>query len=325
MKVSIIGAGSWGTALASAVKNSGCETTLFFRDAAKAREVSISRINPRLPDFSLDKSIRVSSEEMDLVHSDLLIFATPAQALRSTAQAIAHLFNDRINVVIASKGIEQASRQFMSDVVHSVSPKFFPLMLSGPSFANDVVRDLPTAVTVASNSLDVSLFIAKNLSSRNFRIYASNDLRGVEFGGAAKNVIAIACGMAEGLGLGESARAALMTRGFSELVKMGVTLGGSKETLFGLSGLGDLLLTASSQQSRNFSLGYRLARNEEQDANPLIGISEGAWTAPVLLEMALDLGIEMPVTEAVVRVLSGETSCSSEANALLSRPLRMEF
>jgi glycerol-3-phosphate dehydrogenase (NAD(P)+) len=225
--------------------------------------------------------------------------------------------------LIATKGIERGTHLFMSDVLREICPSAEPFCLSGPSFARDVAIGLPTAVTLAGPSLDQASHIANALSTPSFRIYASDDLRGVEIGGSVKNVLAIACGIAEGLGLGDSARAALTTRGFAELLRAGAALGGKNSTLLGLSGLGDLLLTCASHQSRNFSLGLRLGAGGDA-ADPSGAVTEGAWTAPVIVEMARERHIEMPVVEAVARVLDGSSSPRDEVTRLLSRPLKAE-
>ena len=324
MKPAIIGAGSWGTALAITVAQACGEAILFARDDAKAAAMMRARENPRLPGIDIPSQVLITAEPAALRTADCIIIATPAQAMRAMVQAVAPNLAKGIPALIAAKGIERGSNLFMSDVLREVAPELEPFALTGPSFAADVANGLPTAVTLAGFSLSQSIALAARLSTRSFRIYAGDDLRGAEFGGAVKNVLAVACGMAHGLSLGDSARAALTTRGFAELMRAGAMLGARRETLLGLSGLGDLLLTASSAQSRNFALGVRLARGQAA-ADPSGSVTEGAWTAPVIVAMARERNIEMPVAEAVSRIIAGESTPAAEVERLLSRPLTTEF
>lgn len=324
MKPAVIGAGSWGTALAITAAQACGSAMLFARDVAKASEMQRTRENPRLPGIAIAEEITITADPAGLSKADCLIIATPAQGLRQMMQQLAPHLTDGIPGLIAAKGIERGTNLFMSDVLREAAPAIEPFALSGPSFAGDVARGFPTAVTLAGFSLAQSAALAASLSTRSFRIYAGDDLRGAEFGGAVKNVLAIACGISEGLGLGDSARAALTTRGFAELMRAGSMFGARKETLLGLSGLGDLLLTASSAQSRNFSLGVRLAKGAAA-ADPSGSVTEGAWTAPVIVSLARERGIEMPVAEAVTRILDGTSKPSDEVARLLSRPLTTEF
>lgn len=324
MKPAIIGAGSWGTALAITTARATGSTILLARDAAKAADMQSTRENSaRLAGVRLEDRISVIADLEALHQVDCLIIATPAQSLRATMASLSPFITRGTPALIAAKGIEQGSHLFMSDVLKAVCPQAEPFCLSGPSFARDVAMGLPTAVTLAGPSLEKAARLASALSTPSFRIYASDDLRGVEIGGAVKNVLAIACGIAEGLKLGDSARAALTTRGFAELLRAGEALGGKPSTLLGLSGLGDLLLTCASNQSRNFSLGLRLGQGGEA-ADPSGAVTEGAWTAPVIWEMAREKHIEMPVVEAVARVLDGSSSPRDEVTRLLSRPLKAE-
>lgn len=324
MKPAIIGAGSWGTALAITAARACGEAMLFARDAAKAADMQQARENRvRLPGVKLEDGILVTADPEILHGADCLIIATPAQSLRAMMIALAPFIAKGTPALIAAKGIERGTHLFMSDVLRQAAPNTEPFCLSGPSFARDVALGLPTAVTLAGPSLDHAAEIAAALSTPSFRIYASDDLRGAEIGGAVKNVLAIACGIAQGLRLGDSARAALTTRGFAELLRAGAALGGKPATLLGLSGLGDLLLTCASAQSRNFSLGVRLGQGMDA-ADPSGAVTEGAWTAPVILEMAREQAIEMPVVEAVARVLDGTSAPRDEVTRLLSRPLKAE-
>jgi glycerol-3-phosphate dehydrogenase (NAD(P)+) len=324
MKPAIIGAGSWGTALAITAARATGSAILFARDAAKAADMQSTRENSaRLPGVRLGDTITVTANPETLRQADCLIIATPAQSLRTMMTSLSPFIAKGTPALIAAKGIERGSHLFMSDVLREVCPQAEAFCLSGPSFARDVAMGLPTAVTLAGPSLEEAARLASALSTPSVRIYASDDLRGAEIGGSVKNVLAIACGIAEGLKLGDSARAALTTRGFAELLRAGEALGGKPSTLLGLSGLGDLLLTCASHQSRNFSLGLRLGQGGEA-ADPSGAVTEGAWTAPVILEMAHEKHIEMPVVEAVARVLDGSSSPRDEVTRLLSRPLKAE-
>ena len=320
----IIGSGSWGTALTLVTYQALGKAILFSRNKSIATTIKETQINPRLPNILIPDQISVTAELEDIRQGDIIIIACPAQSVREVFERINPYIRGSATVIITAKGIEKVSGKFLSDVILEYNNQINPFVLSGPSFALDVATGRPAAVTLAGRSLDESMSLAVQLSTKTFRIYGSNDLLGAQFGGSAKNVLAIACGVAEGLGLGESARSALLTRGFAELVRMGIAIGASRETLFGLSGLGDLLLTASSYQSRNFSLGVRLARGESIN-DPLDGVTEGAWTAPVLQKLSAKYEIGMPIVDAVVRILSGEGNCSSEVDKLLSRPIKSEI
>ena len=247
----------------------------------------------------------------------------PAQAVRSAAKALSPLLAARTPVIVCAKGIERGTKKFMTEVIAECAPNAVPAILSGPSFAADVARGLPTAVTLASRDCKIASQLAQAIGSASFRPYHSTDVRGVEIGGAAKNVLAIAAGIVAGRGLGASAAAALTTRGFAELTRFGKAYGAKAETMMGLSGLGDLLLTCSSPQSRNFSFGVALGRGQRP---PEIhgGLAEGVFTAPVLLEMARDRGVEMPISTAVAALLAERMSVDAAIESLLTRPFRAE-
>jgi glycerol-3-phosphate dehydrogenase (NAD(P)+) len=231
----------------------------------------------------------------------------------------------RTPIIACAKGIEHGTHKFMTEVISECAPNATPAILSGPSFAADVARGLPTAVTLAAHDETLAADLAKALASRTFRPYQSSDVRGVEIGGAAKNVLAIASGIVTGRGLGASASAALTTRGFAELVRFGRALGARTETMMGLSGLGDLILTCSSPQSRNFSFGVNLGKGDAvKDIHGKTGLAEGAFTAPVLLEMARERNVDMPISSAVAAVLAGGMSVDEAIESLLARPIRSE-
>jgi glycerol-3-phosphate dehydrogenase (NAD(P)+) len=247
----------------------------------------------------------------------------PAQAVRAVMGALAPVLAERTPVIVCAKGIERGSKKFMTEVVGECAPKARAAILSGPSFAADVARGMPTAVTLAAADGKLAADLAQAVGSATFRPYHSSDVRGVEIGGAAKNVLAIAAGVVTGRQLGASALAALTTRGFAELVRFGKVYGAKPETMMGLSGLGDLLLTCSSPQSRNFTFGIKLGRGERLDSIHA-GLAEGVFTAPVLLDMARDRAIDMPISAAVAALLAGTMTVDAAIESLLTRPFKAE-
>lgn len=319
--VAVIGAGAWGTALAMVAARAGRSVTLWARNAEHATRISSTRDNPRLPGVRIAPDIVVTSELGLAARADMLLIATPAQHLRGAVNMLASHIPRPTPVVACAKGIEHGTHRFMSDVIAEAAPHAQPAILSGPSFADDVARGLPTAVTLAAKDEELASHLVQALGSPTFRPYHSTDIRGVEIGGAAKNVLAIAVGIAVGRRLGASAQAALTTRGFAELTRLGRALGARSETLTGLSGLGDLILTCSSPQSRNFALGLALGRGEQPPAGKL---AEGEFTAPVLIELAASQNIEMPVSEAVAAILSGRSTIDAAISGLLTRPFKAE-
>ncbi len=319
--VAVIGAGAWGTALASIAARAGRAVMLYARDAEAAAHMTATRKNPRLPDVSLDARIIVTSNIAAAARADIILLATPAQNLREAAAALAPHLATATPVVACAKGIERGSHKFMTEVIAEAAPKAVPAILSGPSFAGDVARGLPTAVTLAAKDESLASALVQALGSSTFRPYHTSDVRGVEIGGAAKNVLAVAAGIVVGKQLGASAQAALTTRGFSELVRLGRACGARSETMSGLSGLGDLILTCSSPQSRNFSLGIALGRGERPAKGKL---AEGEFTAPVLIELAASKNVDMPVSSAVAAILSGASTIDEAIENLLTRPFKAE-
>jgi glycerol-3-phosphate dehydrogenase (NAD(P)+) len=319
--IAVLGAGAWGSALANLAAQAGHSVTLWARDPAKAAAMQQSRENPRLPGARLHERVEVTGSFADTASADAILLVVPAQALRSVASKLNKL--DGTPVIACAKGIERGSLKFMTEVIAEAAPDAAPAILSGPSFAADVARGLPTAVTLAARDEGSASTLARALGSPTFRLYHSTDMRGVEIGGAAKNVLAIAAGIVVGRGLGASAAAALTTRGFAELSRFGQALGARPETLTGLAGLGDLILTCSSPQSRNFSLGVALGQGKPE---ALRGdkLAEGAATAPALVEMAKKMNIDMPIAAAVAAVLDGQLSVDQATESLLTRPLRAE-
>ncbi len=319
--IAVIGAGAYGTALADVAARAGREVVLYARSPAGAEMMQTSRSNPRLPSASIDDAVFVTSDLTLAARADIILLAVPSQQLREALTAIAPLLPAGKPVVACAKGIEQGSHKFMTEVIAEVTPDVLPAILSGPNFADDVAAGLPTAVTLACADETIAIALVQALGSATFRPYHSTDVRGVEIGGAAKNVLAIAAGIVAGKELGASALAALTTRGFSELLRLGVACGARTETISGLSGLGDLILSCSSAQSRNFSLGVALGRGELPPAGKL---AEGAFTAPVLIELAEANNVDMPVAKAVAMILGGGLSVDQVIEGLLTRPFKAE-
>jgi glycerol-3-phosphate dehydrogenase (NAD(P)+) len=319
--VAVIGAGAWGTALAGVAARAGRDVTLCARDAAAAAAMSASRENPRLPGVHLDTRIAVTGDLGFATRADIILLVVPAQNLRAAAAALAPHLRAKTPVIACAKGIERGTHHFMTEVIAQAAPLAEPAILSGPSFASDVARGLPTAVTLATSDETLASALVHALGSATFRPYHSTDVRGVEIGGAAKNVLAIAAGIVVGKQLGASALAALTTRGFSELLRLGRACGARHETMSGLSGLGDLILSCSSPQSRNFSLGLALGRGEQPPRNRL---AEGEFTAPVLIELAASQDVDMPVASAVAAILSGAITIDQAIENLLTRPFKAE-
>ena len=319
--VAAIGAGAWGTALACVSARAGREVILYARDAAHAARIASTRENPRLPGVRLAADIAVTGDIVAAARADIILLATPAQHLRAAANALGPHLREDAPVIACAKGIEHGTRKFMTEVIAEAAPQARPAILSGPSFADDVARGLPTAVTLAASDEALASRLVQALGSATFRPYHTSDVRGVEIGGAAKNVLAIAAGIVAGKELGASAQAALTTRGFSELARLGRASGARTETLVGLSGLGDLILTCSTPQSRNFALGLALGRGQPPSTGKL---AEGEFTAPVLIELAASQNIDMPVSRAVAAILSGQLTIDAAIEALLTRPFKAE-
>jgi glycerol-3-phosphate dehydrogenase (NAD(P)+) len=323
--IAIVGGGAWGTALANAAAAAGRDVILWMRDADAARQIQASRVNARyLPGVRLGERVRVTAATSELRTAAAVLLVVPAQATRASLVTLSADLPGDAPIVVCAKGIERGSGRFLTDIVGELRPQAPVAVLSGPSFADDVARGLPTAVTLACRDEVVAADLAGALSGPSLRVYHGGDVRGVEIGGAAKNVLAIACGIVEGRGLGESAKAALTARGFAELLRFARAYDGRAETLMGLSGLGDLVLTCSSAHSRNFSFGERLGRGvplAEAGAGKLV---EGAATASVLTELARRKSVDMPIAEAVDAIIAGRLTIDQTIEALMSRPLRTE-
>ncbi len=323
MKAGIIGAGAWGTALAQLLASDGQDVALWALEPDVVDAINAGHENPLyLANIPLSPSIRATGAMADLAACEMLLVVSPAQHLRRVvAQAPAG-----VPLVLCSKGIEAGTSLLMSEVAQQARPGSPIAVLSGPTFAHEVARGLPTAITLACEDRDLGQRLAARIARASFRPYLSDDVIGAEIGGAVKNVLAIACGVAEGAGLGLNARAALISRGFAEMTRFGLARGARAETLGGLSGLGDLVLTCSSTNSRNFSLGKGLG--EGARAADLLSnrrtVAEGAHTAPVLRDAARAAGVEMPVVEAVCALLADAAPLADVIDALLARPLRPE-
>jgi glycerol-3-phosphate dehydrogenase (NAD(P)+) len=323
--IAVLGAGAWGTALANVAARDGRRVSLWARDAAAVSAMAARRESKYLPGIRLADSITPTGALKDAASADVVLIVVPAQALRAVAAPLAPLLRAGTPVIACAKGIERTSKKFMTEVIAECVPQAVPAILSGPSFANDVARGLPTAVTLAAQDETMAKELAHALAAPSFRPYHSTDVRGVEIGGAAKNVLAIAAGIVAGRGLGASAAAALTTRGFAELVRFGRAFGARAETLTGLSGLGDVILSCSTAQSRNYSLGFALGQGRKvEDAQRDGKLAEGLFTAGVLVEMANERGVDMPIATAVAAVLDGRFDVDQAVESLLTRPLRAE-
>jgi glycerol-3-phosphate dehydrogenase (NAD(P)+) len=327
MKAAVIGGGAWGTALAQVCARAGREVILWAREPEVVEGVNAAHENAIfLKGVALDPAIRATSEFGDLAGADLVLAVPPAQHMRATLAAFAPHARDGLPILLCSKGIEQGSLKLMTEVLAETIPQAQAAVLSGPSFAGEVARGLPTAVTLACPEAGCAEDLAEAIATPTFRPYFATDMIGAEAGGAVKNVLAIACGIVEGRGLGRSAHAALITRGFAELTRLAVALGGEAETVAGLCGLGDLVLTCSSPQSRNMSVGLALGGGQtlEEALAGKLSVAEGVASAPAVRELARRLGVETPICEAVAAILAGEAGVDDAIRGLLARPLREE-
>ncbi len=324
--VAVVGAGAWGTALALVAANAGRQVTLWAREVDVVESVNRTHENKRfLAGITLPSSIVATGELAECASAEAVLVVAPAQYVRATLASLRGTMKAKTPVAVCAKGIEEKTGALLSEVLSETLREAEPAMLSGPSFARDVAMGKPTAVTIAARS-EIAARLQATLGAPSFRPYATDDLTGVALGGAAKNVYAIACGMVEGAGLGESARAALLARSFAELMRLGVALGAKAETLMGLSGLGDLVLTATSATSRNFSLGVALGRGASfkgmaGEGKPL---AEGAFTAPALVARGKREKVELPIAEAVADVIAGKLDVKRAGERLLARPVGME-
>jgi glycerol-3-phosphate dehydrogenase (NAD(P)+) len=327
IRVGVIGGGAWGTALAQVCARAGREVILWAREPDVVETINARHENVSfLAGIPLEPQIRATGQLSDLAGADLVLAVPPAQHMRTTLLAFAPHVRPGLPVLLCSKGVEQGSLKLMTEVLAETLPGAAPAVLSGPSFAGEVARGLPTAVTLACPDMAQAENLAEAIATPMFRPYFATDMIGAEAGGAVKNVLAIACGIVEGRGLGRSAHAALITRGFSELTRLAIALGGEAETVAGLCGLGDLVLTCSSPQSRNMSVGLALGKGLtlEEALTGKLSVAEGVASAPAVRDLARKLGVETPICEAVAAILDGKVGVDVAIHELLSRPLREE-
>ncbi len=325
--IAIAGAGAFGTALSIVLGQAGRQVVLWARNTAHASRLSDERCNRvHLPDCPLPDCITPTSDLGAVRTATTILIVVPAQATRAVARQLSAVAPADADIVACAKGIEQETGAFQSDILAAELPDRTLSVLSGPGYAGEIAAGKPTAMTLAAATIPLATRICGRLATPAFRPYSSTDIRGVELGGALKNVIAIACGIVIGRGLGESARAALLTRGLAEIARLSATLGGRPETLSGLSGLGDLVLTAMSEQSRNTRYGIALGRSGDPRTVAAAGmaLAEGVHTAPVAVQLAEQHDVDMPITFAVAGILAGQISVDDAIERLVRRPLRSE-
>lgn len=323
LKIAVIGAGAWGSALANLTARRGHETVLWSRNKHVIAAINSRHENPAyLPGITLNSGLRATAKLTDaLDDASIILLVTPAQTMAQMAQAVETAADDSM-VIACAKGIDRKTGLLPTETLAKVLGRAQIAALSGPSFAHDVARDLPTAVTLAAENLERARLLAELLSDNAFRVYASDDLKGVELGGALKNVIALAVGVCRGMQLGASAEAALIARGFAEMRRLATALGGRPETLMGLSGLGDLVLTCSGDQSRNFSFGLALGKGEDTTN---LKLAEGAFTSEIAQKLAVQNGVDCPIISTAHRLNQRELTPREALEQLLTRPLKPEI
>jgi glycerol-3-phosphate dehydrogenase (NAD(P)+) len=326
-KIGVIGAGAWGTALAQVYAVAGNDVLIAAREQEIVDCINNDHDNCKyLPEIRLADNLRATTDMREAAKSDVVLVVTPAQHVRATLNTIAENITDKKPLVICAKGIELNTGKMMSEVAAEEVPNAELAILTGPNFAGEIVRGLPSASTVAARTQEAADKICALLNSRNLRPYASDDIIGAEIGGAVKNVIAIASGMVHGLGLGESARAALVTRGLAEIARLAERMGGRRETLMGMCGMGDMMLTCSSMQSRNFSLGALMGQGQtlENILAARNGVTEGVHTARAVMVMAQAHGVDMPISNMVDQCVNHGLPLQEGVRMIMERPLRAE-
>ncbi|MCH2547010.1 MAG: NAD(P)-dependent glycerol-3-phosphate dehydrogenase [Alphaproteobacteria bacterium] len=327
--VGVIGAGAWGTALAILANRASSRVTMWVRNSNVLESINQRRYNEAyLPDIFIDPAITATDQLNEACNVDVLILCVPSQSLRSTCIAISDLLSADVPVVIATKGIERGSLKFMSDLVSSILTDNPVAVLSGPNFADEAAKGLPTATTIACADPALGERLMYVMGGKYFRPYLTSDIIGTQIGGAIKNVIAIACGITHGSNMGENAKAALITRGLAEMARLCAAVGGNYQTLMGLSGIGDLMLTCNSPKSRNMSLGLELGKGiaiEEVLSKPRFGVTEGVGTAESVSHLAQNLGVAMPICNAVNAILKGELNVEQTIAHMLDRPFAVEL
>lgn len=326
-KIGIIGAGAWGTALAQTLAKAGRDIILWAREPALVEAINTTRENPTyMPGVKLHENITATDSLTEAGTCDALMICTPAQFVRSTLQALKPDIAEGKPCIICSKGIEIETGFLMSEVAQDVVPQATYAILTGPTFAREIAEGKPSAVTVAIKDKDVAQEIIESIGNKNLRTYITEDILSAQIGGAIKNVIAIACGVIYGLKMGESARAALLTRGLAEMGRLASAMGAKKETLMGQCGVGDLILTCSSMQSRNFSLGVAIGEGKkvEDILKDRKSVTEGVHTAKALMVMARNNAVDLPISEAVHKCVNEGVSIEETIQKMLDRPVRAE-
>lgn len=327
-QIAIIGGGAWGTALATAARRAGCTTALYAREPEIVAAINAGEGNPGfLPGIALPDGIRASADLGDAIRdAEAVILVVPAQFMRRTVEDLARTIPAGLPIILAAKGVEQKTTALMSEIVEDILPDHPLAALSGPSFAAEVARGLPVALTLACKDAALGRRLIAMLGSPMFRLYQSEDIVGAEIGGAVKNVLAIACGIVEGRGLGDNARAALITRGLAELMRLGRKKGAATETMMGLAGLGDLVLTCNAMQSRNFSFGHALGQGKSaaEILAERVAVTEGVTSAVSVIQLAAALGVDMPICAAVHAIIHEGRDIDTAIRMLMDRPLTSE-
>ena len=326
-RVGIIGAGAWGTALACNARRSGLDVIIWAKEDNIVESINSFQCNPTfLPDIKLNSGVIATTNILEAIDADAVLIATPAQFTRQVTCDLMEHWNHNVPAILCSKGIECDTLMMMNEVLSETLPNIPIAVLSGPTFAIEVAKGKPAAVTLAHKDSDLLNGLTNALSSNVFRIYQSNDIIGAEIGGTVKNVIAIACGISEGRKLGDNARAALITRGLAEIIRLGSAKGGKIETFIGLSGIGDLTLTCNAMQSRNFALGFDLGRgnNLEKLIKDRVTVAEGFFSVAAIVKLADSLHINMPICNAVNNIVNFNADISETISAILARPTREE-
>jgi len=326
--IGIIGAGAWGTALATVAQRAGRQVTIRAHEPEVIEAINTQHTNPDyLPGIALEPAIQATGDFAEAASADAVLLATPAQFVRAAVRAIAPHLTPGTPLVICAKGIEQTTGKLLSEAVAETAPKITAAILSGPTFAGEVARGLPTAVTLACDNLDMANALVEALGTPTFRPYAARDVIGAQIGGAMKNVIAIACGIVDGRGLGQNARAATIARGLAEMARFGDALNADPRTLMGLSGMGDLTLTCTSEASRNYAVGKALGEGATPD-DVMSGrrtVAEGVFTAPAVLTRAKALNVELPICAAIDTILHDNADIDATIGDVLARPFRPEI
>lgn len=326
-KISIIGAGAWGTALANIISAKGKKTFLYARNASLTDEINATHENKRyLTSIPLNKNLIATSEISEALQNEIIMLVTPAQAMRKTLTQIKPLIRPEHILILCAKGLEKGSTLRMSEIASEILPNTSLAILSGPNFAHDVAQGKPAATTLATKRQNNSQYIQEVIATSTFRPYLSTDIIGVEIAGALKNVIAIACGIAHGMNMGESARASLITRGLAEISRLGIKMGAQNDTFLGLSGVGDMLLTCSSTQSRNFSLGTALGQGQslKEILNARSSVTEGVHTAESANALAQKYDVDLPICQAIHKCINEEYPLDAMLQEMLNRPLKHE-